>query len=204
MNIPELPRATLITEPGPEPSLMKRHSISIALVIAGMVAATQPCLAETANTWFDSGFSKHQAGELKEAVRLYSKAIESDDKFVMAYQMRAAAWQKLRQYAKAIDDYTMVISIGEPSFKAVGYLNRGIVKNMTGHYSEAIPDFNMAISIDRFMGPAYFHRAIARSKTGDPEGNLNDFIQAAKLGDQDAERWLDEHNPGWRQNRGRP
>jgi tetratricopeptide (TPR) repeat protein len=180
---------------------MKRHSTSIALAIIGMVAIVEPCLAETANDWFDSGFSKHQAGDLKEAVKLYSRAIDTDDKFVMAYEMRAAAWQRLRQYSKAIDDYTMVINLGEPSFKAIGYLNRGIVRNMSGHFAEAIADFNMALSIDRFMGPAYFHRAIARSKSGDPTGNMDDFIQAARYGDMDAERWLDVHNPGWRQAR---
>jgi tetratricopeptide (TPR) repeat protein len=180
---------------------MKRHSTTLVLAIAGMVAAVDPCLADTASTWFDSGFSRHKAGDLKEAVRLYSKAIENDEKFVMAYQMRAAAWQRLRQFSRAIDDYSMVINIGEPSFKAVGYLNRGIVKNMAGHYSEAIPDFSLAISIDRYMGPAYFHRGIARSKTGDQAGNLEDFMQAARLGDLDAEHWLDANNPGWRQAR---
>ncbi|NTU67922.1 MAG: tetratricopeptide repeat protein [Chlorobiaceae bacterium] len=178
---------------------MKRHSTPIVLAIAGMVAFVEPCLAETANSWFDSGFSRHQAGDLKEAVKLYSKAIDTDGNFVMAYQMRAAAWQRLHQYSRAIDDYTMVVNLGEPSFKAVGYLNRGIVKNMAGHFAEAIVDFNMAISIDRFMGPAYFHRALARSKTGDNAGKLEDFIQAAKYGDLDAERWLDASNPGWRQ-----
>jgi tetratricopeptide (TPR) repeat protein len=180
---------------------MKRRSMSIALVIAiaGMATAMDPAIAETAGNLFDSGFSKHQSGDLKEAVRLYTKAIESDGKFVMAYEMRAAAWQRLRQFSRAIDDYTMVITIGEPSFRAVGYLNRGIVKNMAGHYSEAIPDFNQAISIDRFMAPAYFHRGIARSKTGDTNGNLEDFIQAARLGDSDAERWLDRNDPQWRQ-----
>jgi len=180
---------------------MKRRSMSIALVFAGMVTTMDPAIAESAGSLFDSGFSKHQSGDLKEAVRLYSRAIDSDEKFVMAYQMRAAAWQRLRQFSRAIDDYSMVITIGEPSFRAVGYLNRGIVKNMAGRYSEAIPDFNQAIAIDRFMAPAYFHRGIAKSKTGDANGNLEDFIQAARLGDSDAERWLDRNDPDWRQAR---
>ena len=178
---------------------MKRHLRTLALAFAGMVAAFEPCLADSANNWFDYGFSKHQSGDLREAVRLYSKAIESDSRFVMAYQMRGAAWQKLRQYSRAIDDYSMVISIGEPSFRAVGYLNRGIVKNMVGNYADAIGDFNLAISIDKYMGPAYFHRGIARVKTGDMAGIHIDFIQAARLGDPDAEHWLDALDPGWRQ-----
>ncbi len=178
---------------------MKLHSSTFAFAIAGMVATVEPAYADYAGNCFDSAYVRHQAGELKEAIQLYSKAIDSDRHFVMAYQMRAAAWQRLHQYSRAIDDYSMVISYGEPSFRAVGYLNRGIVKIMAGRYADAITDFNQAIAIDRFMGPAYFHRAIAKIKTGDATGDLDDFIQSARLGDPDAERWLDANNPGWRQ-----
>ncbi|NTU93575.1 MAG: tetratricopeptide repeat protein [Chlorobiaceae bacterium] len=178
---------------------MKRLATSFALALAGLALAGDPCIADSANSWYSSGFTMHRSGELKEAVRMYSKAIEIDAQFVMAYQMRAAAWQSMHNFSKAIDDYTTVITIGEPSFRAVGYLNRGIVKNMEGRYSEAIPDFDLAISMDKKMGPAYFHRAIARSKMGDTTGNLDDFRQAARLGDPEAERVLDLSTPGWRQ-----
>ncbi|MCE1274482.1 MAG: tetratricopeptide repeat protein [Chlorobiaceae bacterium] len=178
---------------------MKRLATSLALAITGLTLAGEPCLADSPDSWFSSGFSMQQSGNLTEAIRMYTRAIEIDDRFVMAYQMRAAAWQQMRKYSKAIDDYSMVIAMGETSFKAAGYLNRGIVKNMSGLYSEAIPDFDQAIALDRFMGPAYFHRAIARSKAGDTIGNMDDFMQAARLGDPDAERWLDARNPGWRQ-----
>jgi tetratricopeptide (TPR) repeat protein len=178
---------------------MKRLAIFFVLAIAGMTSLVAPCAAESANVYFDNGLAMHKAGDLKEAVRLYSKAIDSDSRFVMAYQMRGAAWQKLNQFQKAIADYSMVINLGEPYFQAVGYYNRGIVKNMSGHYSDAIPDFTFAISIDKKMGSAYFHRAIARVKSGDTTATLDDFIQAAQLGDPDAERWLDKTNPTWKQ-----
>ena len=141
----------------------------------------------------------HRAGNFSEAVVLYSKAIESDNRHVMAYQMRGAAWQKMRQYQKAISDYTAVIDLGEPQFQAVGYFNRGVVKNMCGRYSEAIPDFTQAISFDRKLAAAFFHRGVARFKTGDSTGTFEDLIQAAKLGDPDAQNWLDTSMPDWRQ-----
>jgi tetratricopeptide (TPR) repeat protein len=177
---------------------MKCLAIFFVLSIAGITALVQPCAAESANDYYDNALSMHKAGDLKEAVRLYSKAIDSDNRFILAYQMRGAAWQRLKQFQKAIADYSMVISLGEPAFQAVGYYNRGIVKNMSGQYGEAIPDFTYAISIDKKMGSAYFHRAIARIKSGDTTGTRDDFIQAAQLGDPDAERWLDKTNPDWR------
>jgi tetratricopeptide (TPR) repeat protein len=178
---------------------MKHLATTLALVLAGMAASIETCAAETADLFFSAGLSRQQSGEFKEAVRLYTKAIESDGRCIMAFQMRATAWQMLRQYPKAIEDYSMVISLGDPNFQAVAYLNRGIVKNMSGRYLEAIPDFSMALSIDKRMAVAYFHRGIARSKSGDTTGYLADFIQAAQLGDTDAERLLNALSPGWRQ-----
>jgi tetratricopeptide (TPR) repeat protein len=178
---------------------MKRFSTFIVLAAAAIVLFGAPCAAESTESYFNEGLSMHRAGKLNEAVRLYSKAIDNDSRYVMAYQMRAAAEQKLRQYDKAISDYTMVIELGEPYFQAVGYFNRGIVKNMSGHYAEAIPDFTQAISIDKRMAPAFFHRGIARIKSGDSTGTLEDFMQAARMGDVDATRWLDKTTPNWRQ-----
>ncbi|NTW52432.1 MAG: tetratricopeptide repeat protein [Chlorobiaceae bacterium] len=179
---------------------MKRLAILFLLAIAGMTAFVNLCSAESANTYFNQGLASHKTGDLKEAVRLYSRAIDTDNRFVMAYQMRGAAWQKLKQYQKAIADYSMVIELGEPYFQSVGYFNRGIVKNMSGNYGDAAADFTFAINIDRKMAAAYFHRGIARLKSGDQTGQLDDFMQAARLGDLDAERWLDKTNPDWKQN----
>ena len=117
----------------------------------------------------------------------------------MAYQMRGVAEQHLKKYPLAISDYSMVITYGEPYFKAVGYYNRGVVKNITGNYAEAIPDFSLAIELDKRMGAAFFHRGIAKSKTGDLTGRLDDFRQAAKLGDTNAETWLNTYYPAWKQ-----
>ncbi|NTU59251.1 MAG: tetratricopeptide repeat protein [Chlorobiaceae bacterium] len=168
------------------------------LAIAGMTAYVNLYAAESANEYFNEGLAIHRTGDFKEAIRLYSKAIDTDNRFVMAYQMRGAAWHKLKQYQKAIADYSMVISVGEPYFQSVGYFNRGIVKNIIGRYSDAIPDFTFALTIDKKMAAAYFHRGLARFKSGDLTGTNEDFIQAAQLGDPDAERWLDSTNPGWR------
>jgi tetratricopeptide (TPR) repeat protein len=182
----------------PIPGPMKRLTTLFVIASAAITLLGAPCAAKSSESYFNEALTVHRAGDLKEAVRLYSKAIDNDNRFVMAYQMRAAAWQKLRQFQRAISDYTMVIDLGEPLFQAVGYYNRGIVKNMSGRYAEAIPDFTMALSIDRRMAAAFFHRGISRIKSGDSTGTHEDFIQAARLGDPDAERWLDRTTPGWR------
>ncbi|MCX6180042.1 MAG: tetratricopeptide repeat protein [Chlorobiales bacterium] len=178
---------------------MKRILYFITIALACTVLHVNTTQAESANSYFNEALEKHLHGDLSNAVKLYSNAIENNPTFAMAYQMRGAAQQQLKKYSQAINDYSMVIIYGDSAFKAVGYYNRGVVKNMTGNFSEAIPDFSQAIELDKKMAAAYFHRGIAKSKTGDLSGRLEDFRQAAKLGDINAETWLNTYYPEWRQ-----
>ena len=79
--------------------------------------------------------------------------------------------------------------------RSTGYYNRGIVKNMTGDFAGAIPDFSEAIALDKKMAAAFFHRGIAKSKTGDLFGRMEDFREAARLGDINATEWLNTYYP---------
>lgn len=171
----------------------------ISAAAAVTVFSGQMAIAGPADNYFSDGLEKHQHRKLDEAIRLYSKAIEANPYYTMAYQMRAVAEQQMKQYALAISDFTMVISSNDPLFKVVGYFNRGVLKNMTGDYAGAIPDFTQAIEIDRRMAAAFFHRGIAKSKTGDLTGRLEDFREASRLGDVNAEKWLNTYYPGWRE-----
>jgi tetratricopeptide (TPR) repeat protein len=177
---------------------MKRILCRFIISAAFMLLHISIALAESANSYFNEGYEKHLHGDLSGAIQLYSKAIDDNPKFAMAYQMRGVAEQQLTKYAQAINDYTMVISYGESYFKAVGYYNRGVVKNMRVDYAEAIPDFSLAIELDKKMAAAFFHRGIAKSKTGDIPGRLEDFRQAAKMGDTNAETWLNTYYPEWK------
>jgi tetratricopeptide (TPR) repeat protein len=171
----------------------------IAAAASVAILSGQMAVAGPADNYFSDGLEKHQQRKLDDAIRLYSKAIEANPSYTMAYQMRAAAHQQIKQYALAISDFTMVISSNDPLFKVVGYFNRGVLKNMTGDYAGAIPDFSLAIEIDRRMASAFFHRGIAKSKIGDLAGRLEDFREAARLGDVTAEKWLNTYYPGWRE-----
>ena len=166
---------------------MTRILCRIAIAFAFMLLGINIAMAESSNSYFNEGYDKHLHGDLSGAVKWYSKAIDKNPAFAMAYQMRGVAEQQRKKYAQAINDYTMVINCGEPYFKAVGYYNRGVVKNMSGDYAE------------KRLAAAFFHRGIAKSKTGDLSGRFEDFRQAAKLGDTNAESWLNTYIPEWKQ-----
>ncbi|NTV92426.1 MAG: tetratricopeptide repeat protein [Chlorobiaceae bacterium] len=171
-------------------------SACIQIILLFLVATA---FADGSNAAFNMGYESHLRGDLKNAVKHYSSAIEKNPAFAMAYQMRAAAWQQMKRYDLAINDYSMVISFGEPYFQSVGYFNRGVAKNMAGDYYGAIPDFTQTITLDKRMSAAFFHRGIAKKKTGDTFGQLQDFREAARLGDTNAERWLNLNYPGWKE-----
>lgn len=179
---------------------MKRILCFISVAAILMMLSTGIALSESASIAYDVGFEKHMQGDLKTAIKYYSKAIDKEPSFAMAFQMRGIAEQQLKKYSQAINDYSMVITVGEPYFQAVGYYNRGIVKNMTGDYAGAIPDFTKAIELDKKMAVAFFHRGIARSKIGDLAGRMEDFRQAAQFGDINAQKLLNTYYPDWQNN----
>ncbi len=177
---------------------MNRILYYLSAVTAMVMLTVGIAIAESPNNFFNLGFEKHKTGDLQSAVEWYSKALDNDPAFAMASLMRGIAQQQLKKYPEAISDYSEVITTGDSSFKVVGFYNRGVMKNMTGDFAGAIPDFSQAIELDKKMGVAFFHRGIAKSKTGDLDGRQEDFRQAARLGEINAERWLNTYSPGWR------
>ncbi len=177
---------------------MKRILYLLASAAAIMVLNANIIMAESSGNSFTRGFERHLQGDLQSAVIWYSKAIDENSEHAMAYQMRGIAQQQLKKYPDAINDYTLVITTGDPSFKVVGYYNRGVVKNMTGDFAGAIYDFSQTINLDKKMAAAFFHRGISKSKIGDLAGRFEDFRQAAHLGEYNAEKWLNTYYPEWK------
>ena len=177
---------------------MNRIFYSLTTTATMLLLSCNIALADSANDSFNLGFEQHKTGDLLNAVQCYSNAISKDSTFAMAYQMRGIAWQQLKKYSDAINDYSTMITVGDPSFQVVGYYNRGVVKNMIGDFAGAIPDFSQAIELDQKMGIAFFHRGIAKSKMGDLNGRMEDFRRAARLGDINALQWLNTYYPDWR------
>ncbi|NEX12340.1 MAG: hypothetical protein C1942_06560 [Prosthecochloris sp.] len=175
----------------------KMNRISKALLIAlfTLLLLGPTALAATPQENFKTGYERHQSGRLNDAISYYNKAINANPSYVLAYQMRAAAWHQKKEHSQARADYSKVIELGDPFFKAVGYFNRGIVNYDDGRFTQAIMDLTEAISRDHKMTQAYVHRGIAKSKIGDKKGQIKDFTYAAKFGDKKVRNWLETHAP---------
>lgn len=157
--------------------------------------ASTPLHAKSPKQSYNEAYELHLRGKHDNAVKYYTKAINGNPSFVQAYLMRAAAYHSLKEYERAMKDYTRVIELGEKYFKAVGHFNRGVVQYDAGQYNAAITDFTWAVSYDHKMAIAYVHRGIAKGRAGDKNGQVKDFVTAARYGDFEVRKWLEQNAP---------
>ena len=109
------------------------------------------------------------------------------------------AYQYLRNYQQAIDDYTKDIEL-DPNY-AMTYHYRGIVHNILGNYQQAIKDFNKVIELEETKriiklspdnGWTYKYRGNAYYKLGKNQQAIKDLKIAARFGNKNAQEFLQE------------
>ena len=88
----------------------------------------------------------------------------------------------------AIADYTKAIEI-DPNYD-LAYAFRGVSKYYLEDYYGAIADYTKAIEIDPDFDYAYGSRANAKRALGDSNGYCADMKEAARLGNDDAVKWV--------------
>lgn len=169
--------------------------LHILTALLSMFIAWAPLHAESAKQSFDKGYRSHLKGNHSTAAKHYTKAIKRKPSYAQAYLMRGATYHSLKQYELALKDYTRVIELGDAYFKAVGHFNRGVVQYDVGRYKASIIDFTWALSFDHKMAMSYLHRGIAKGRIGDRKGQVTDFLYAARTGDFEVRKWLEQHAP---------
>ena len=173
-----------------------RTTISYLLIaFLSLSVGSYSLQADSPKQSYDRGYKRHMQGRHKDAVKHYSKAVEKNPSYVLAYQMRAAAWHTLKEYEYALLDYGKVIELGDDTFKAVAHFNRGLVQYDLGRYKAAIVDFSWAVSYNPRITMAYVQRGLAKGRMGDKKGKVKDFVYAARYGDSEVRKWLEKHAP---------
>jgi len=161
---------------------MKRILLMALLFLSLMVCVTS--LAWTgALDDAKTGLAAAQAGNYDEAIRLYTKAIESgelsQENLSIAYHNRGIAWDDKGDYDKAIVDYTKAIEINPRDANA--YHNRGLAWQDKGDYERAIADYTRAIEVDPKYASAYYNRGLAWQDKGDYDRAIADYTRALEV-----------------------
>lgn len=94
----------------------------------------------------EKGNKEFGAGNFEEAIKLYTKAIEVDDKNHIYYSNRAACYHALNQYDKAGEDGRRCIDV-KPNW-AKGYFRVGLAYMFQRKYDDAIQWFKKGLLVE--------------------------------------------------------
>jgi len=134
---------------------------------------------EDFNSQGESHYSKQEYGL---AITYFTKAIELDPHYAIAYHNRGNALREYGVYGLAILDFDTVIKSNN---YANAYLGRGLVYLDECQYDLSITDFNRAISIDSNCARAYYERSNAYYEKGDLDLSLLDLYKVVETSTDD-------------------
>ncbi|HNY50361.1 MAG TPA: tetratricopeptide repeat protein [Smithella sp.] len=124
------------------------------------------------------GITYFNLGQYRLAIRDFSKAIELDPAYEVAYLNRGVAYEKTGDFRKAIQDYDESIRL-QPRFLA--YYNKGVAHINLGEYQPAIEEFNKAIHL-KADAYAYQNRGLAYLLQNNRKAACHDAQSACALG----------------------
>ena len=100
------------------------------------------------------------------------------DKNLNLYESGVSAFIQ-KNYTSSIEKFTQAMEKGDKSYHV--WVSRGAAYLQSNQISQAVQDFNHAISIQPSRARAYHMRALAHDKQGDSDAALEDLNQAIDL-----------------------
>lgn len=126
----------------------------------------------------------------RQALIYLNKAVAEDPKFANVYNNRGNAYRDLKQYPKALNDYSKAISLDPAHVKA--YNNRGNIYYEQKKYQEALKDYNQCIRLKPNYTFAYINRGLVFYQLKNKSRACKDFQKACELKDCDGLNWAKE------------
>jgi len=131
------------------------------------------------------GDCKYYLKEYTEAIEDYSKAIETNKEYGIAYYGRGLVFHLTSEFKKAIDDYSKAIPLtkNDTSRLVALYSNRANCQIYTKDYTSVVEDCNKAIELNSTDGYAYWNRAFGFERLNQFQNAIDDFTKAILLCD---------------------
>jgi tetratricopeptide (TPR) repeat protein len=107
---------------------------------------SQPQNANTAQSYYESGFAAQMKNDFDKAIADYTQAIRLDPNYEIAYQSRGALYNFKGDYDKAIADNTQAIRINPNG--PFNYSNRATAYFNKRNYKQAREDVNKALQLN--------------------------------------------------------
>ncbi|ARM31433.1 tetratricopeptide repeat protein [Prosthecochloris sp. HL-130-GSB] len=173
---------------------MKLYRFSLSAVLLLVMIGLGACGpdAREINT---TGLEKLKQKDFDGAFEDFSAAIEKDPDFAEAYLNRGFVHGNRGELQSALEDFNKAIELDPEYLEA--YFNRGFIYGYFEEYEKSFADFSKVIEFNPGDVEAYINRALIRSRMGDSEGEIEDLVEAARLGDPGAQHWLQENGHSW-------
>ena len=127
--------------------------------------------------YFRAGDINHAMADFDAAIRIGNFANNHDRSVI--FMNRCAAHNRIKNYARAIEDCTEAISIEKTNAKA--YSDRGNAYYGTGDVDHAMADLDEAIRLDPALAIAYSNRGLVYARKSDKVRAIADYDKAIQI-----------------------
>lgn len=162
---------------------MKRLLIAIAII------CSLTSFGQTPQDYIKSGLAKSDnQQDFKGAIKEFDKAIKIDNSNKKAYFYRGNCELNLGDFKSALKDLNKAIEL-DPKFVAA-YYDKAAVFASQQKNTEALQNLDKTIELDKTFPDALTLRGQLRYSTGNTSGACDDFYEAKKLGDKQADKYI--------------
>ncbi|MCQ2572367.1 MAG: tetratricopeptide repeat protein [Treponema sp.] len=154
------------------------------------ISRVTPFVQGTIDEMILNAIHAHNAGNLDEAVNIYSRIIEAnpvppEPVLAVIHKHRGMAYFALNKYEEAISDFDRSISYDPKAFRT--YYYKGIVYSIVKKYEEAIDCFTESLKLNEFQAHTHYRRALSYFELGEFEKSMGDVNDALSLGIEEEE-----------------
>src|ERR1043165_1027379 len=110
--------------------------------------------SKEAHDSYNKAVNYSEAGDVKNAVKFYQKAIEADNKYVKAYDNLGLCYRKLGDYDKAIENYKKSIELFP--IGSMAHQNLAVVYGLQKNYRAAEVEYRTVSKMDTTNPEGYF------------------------------------------------
>lgn len=129
--------------------------------------------------YLEIGILKEKAGNYREAIDNFSRAIEASDKDAAGYSNRGKTLERMGNYRDSVLDFTRSLELKADNPEDL--FNRGYSRMQSGGYRQAIDDFSRAASLDPGYAPIFSNRGHAYQQSGNYSQAISDYSRALTL-----------------------
>ncbi|MGE5855355.1 MAG: tetratricopeptide repeat protein [Syntrophaceae bacterium] len=171
--------------------------------ILGLNSKAAAAKRETGNGWSTRDPSPESISEIQISPPVFGPETEArmeqsrgiiPEEAIAAFR-RANAYLAVKNYGRAISDYTRAIGHA-PKLPEIHY-NRGFVHEKAGKFIKAIEDYSNAVDADPQYVKAYCNRASLLWSQGETRQALEDMKKAARLGMREIQVYLRSKGIDW-------